>query len=200
MLTRTINSDAVLAEQLLHELKRRQVDLKPCADRRCNPRVALISEWDTPYGRALPRTLAAVVMNKGSGETGPDLKAEIDKLRRDEWPAGSTALLSGRASMANCRRAREIRATSSKDSSPNKASALLGSQPHSAERNTAPRPEGRGQLGLWCGWQPPSNRRNQERGGTSRPSASWEAMFTISSLFCRRCVPAFHERSFSPPT
>ena len=60
-LTRTINSDAVLAEQLLQELKRRQVDLKPCADRRCNPKVALISEWDTLYGRALPRTFAAVV-------------------------------------------------------------------------------------------------------------------------------------------
>ena len=26
-------------------------------------------------------------MNKGSGETGPELEAEIDKLRRDEWPS-----------------------------------------------------------------------------------------------------------------
>src|SRR6185437_9243983 len=59
-LTRTINTDAVLAEQLVHELKRRQVDLKSCASRHCNPRIALISEWDTLYGRSLPRTFAAV--------------------------------------------------------------------------------------------------------------------------------------------
>ena len=146
-LTRTINSDAVLAEQLLHELKRRQVDLKPCADRRCNPKVALISEWDTLYGRALPRTFAAVVMNKGSGETGPDLEAEIDKLRRDEWPSwiyrhSYLAGLDGELPASGGDKS----ADKDKDSSPNKASALLGSQPHSAERNAAQRPEGRGQL------------------------------------------------------
>ena len=56
-LTRTINTDAVLAEQLLQELKRREVDLKPCGGKRCNPRIALISEWDTLYGRSLPAPL-----------------------------------------------------------------------------------------------------------------------------------------------
>ena len=76
----------MLAEQLLRELKRREVDLKSCAAKRCNPRIALISEWDTLYGRSLPRTFAAVAMNGGSGKTGPALEAEIDKLRRDEWP------------------------------------------------------------------------------------------------------------------
>ena len=49
-LTRTIGTDAVLAEQLVQELERRQVDLKPCAGKDCNPKVALISEWDTLYG------------------------------------------------------------------------------------------------------------------------------------------------------
>ena len=63
-LTRTIGTDAILAEQLVQELKRRQVDLKPCAARDCNPKVALISEWDTLYGRSLPRTFAAVAMNQ----------------------------------------------------------------------------------------------------------------------------------------
>lgn len=83
---RTIKTDALLAEQLLQELRRREVDLKPCVEKRCNPKVALISEWDTLYGRALPRTFAAVAMNNGSGETGPGLKAQVDKLRRDQWP------------------------------------------------------------------------------------------------------------------
>ena len=83
---RTISTDAVLAEQLLQELRRREIDLKPCAEKHCNPKVALISEWDTLYGRALPRTFAAVAMNGGSGKTGQRLKTQIDKLRRDEWP------------------------------------------------------------------------------------------------------------------
>ncbi|MGH8685619.1 MAG: hypothetical protein ACREUM_09755, partial [Nitrosospira sp.] len=83
---RTIKTDAMLAEQLLQELKRRRVDLKPCPDKNCNPQVALISEWDTLYGRSLPRTFAAVAMNNGSGETSSALASEINKLRRDEWP------------------------------------------------------------------------------------------------------------------
>lgn len=83
---RTIKTDAMLAEQLLQELKRRRVDLKPCDEKDCNPKIALISEWDTRYGRALPRTFVAVAMNGGSGETSQALEFEIDKLRRDEWP------------------------------------------------------------------------------------------------------------------
>ncbi|WP_052494221.1 hypothetical protein [Nitrosospira sp. NpAV] len=87
---RTIATDAMLAEYLLQELKRRQVDLKPCPDKDCNPKIALISEWDTLYGRSLPRTFAAVAMNNGSGKAGPALESEINKLRRDEWPGWIT--------------------------------------------------------------------------------------------------------------
>jgi hypothetical protein len=78
----------VLAEQLYLELKRRWVDLKPCPSKDCdsNPKVALISEWDTLYGRSLPRTFAAVVQNSGSGQAGPKLESEINRLRRDDWP------------------------------------------------------------------------------------------------------------------
>jgi hypothetical protein len=86
--SRMIGTDAVLAEQLYLELKRRRVDLKPCPGKGCdsNPKVALISEWDTLYGRSLPRTFAAVVQNGGSGQAGPELEAEINRLRRDDWP------------------------------------------------------------------------------------------------------------------
>ena len=85
-LTRTIGTDATLAEQLLQELKRRQVDLKPCAARDCNPKIALISEWDTLYGRSLPRTFAAVAMNQGSGTSSATLVAvgETACARRPE--------------------------------------------------------------------------------------------------------------------
>ena len=82
MLIRTIGTDAVLAEQLLEELKRRRIDLTiprgeagPCregasdsaavssrhSDGKCRiPHIALISEWDTLYGRSLPRTFVAM--------------------------------------------------------------------------------------------------------------------------------------------
>ncbi|SEL23903.1 hypothetical protein [Nitrosovibrio tenuis] len=146
-LIRTINTDAVLAEQLLRELKRRQVDLQPCADKHCNPQVALISEWDTLYGRALPRTFAAVAMNNGSGETGPALETEINKLRRDAWPgwiyrhsylAGLDGELPARGS--------DKGSDKEKDGIPAAGKAWYGGLPQGPEQSTAQRPEGRGQL------------------------------------------------------
>jgi hypothetical protein len=140
---RTIKTDALLAEQLLQELRRRQIDLKPCAERQCNPKVALISEWDTLYGRALPRTFAAVAMNNGSGETGPGLRAQVDKLRRDEWPgwiythsylAGLDGELPAKDNDA------PAPAQSGTPSWNGKPAAQGGGQ------NTGDRPEGRGQL------------------------------------------------------
>ncbi len=142
-LTRTIKTDAILAEQLLRELKRRKVDLKPCEAKYCNPRIALISEWDTLYGRSLPRTFAAVAMNNGSGETSPALAGEMNKLRRDEWPgwiyrhsylAGLDGELPAKAS------------DNQKDSSQTKARAWPEGLTQGGEQNTRPRPEGRDQL------------------------------------------------------
>ncbi|ULA65168.1 MAG: conserved membrane protein of unknown function [Nitrospira sp.] len=91
-LIRTIGTDALLAEQLVAELTRRHIDLTmprsevgPCkesplesgsvagrhSDGTCRlPHIALISEWDTLYGRSLPRTFVA--MTRSLAETGPD--------------------------------------------------------------------------------------------------------------------------------
>lgn len=140
---RTIKTDAVLAEQLLQELKRRRVDLKPCSAKNCNPQVALISEWDTLYGRSLPRTFAAVAMNHGSGKTGPALESEINKLRRDEWPAwiyphSYLAGLDGELP------AKED--DKKKDAAQSGEKTWYGSQPQDAGQNEGQRPEGRGQL------------------------------------------------------
>ncbi|MEO6562817.1 MAG: hypothetical protein ABIN99_07185 [Nitrosospira sp.] len=139
-LTRTITTDAMLAEQLIQELKRRGVDLKSCSDKDCNPKVALISEWDTLYGRALPRTFTAVAMNKGSGKTGPALESSINELRRDEWPKWvyRHSYLGGLDG--------ELPAKSSdkeKDGTPTKSKE---SQPQGVEPDTGQRPEGRAQL------------------------------------------------------
>ena len=93
--SRTIGTDAVLAEHLVQELNRRQIKLQNCSGTKfgkdtkesCEFKVALISEWDTLYGRALPRTFVGVASNEtGSGKSGPELETEINKLRRDEWP------------------------------------------------------------------------------------------------------------------
>jgi hypothetical protein len=146
-LTRTISTDAVLAEQLLRELKRRQVDLKPCADRHCNPRIALISEWDTLYGRSLPRTFAAVAMNGGSGKVGPALEGEINKLRRNEWPGwiyphSYLAGLDGELPAKGGDKSND----SQKDGTQDKGRAWYQRPPQGPEQNAAQRPEGRSQL------------------------------------------------------
>lgn len=49
----------------------------------------MISEWDTLYGRALPRTFAAVAENMARNKENinfGELNRDIDKLRRDDWP------------------------------------------------------------------------------------------------------------------
>lgn len=88
-LIRTIGTDAALAEQLIRELKRREVNLPLglSSSNKKYPKVALLSEWDTLYGRALPRTFAAVALNEGRGKTSPELKNHIEELRKDNWPS-----------------------------------------------------------------------------------------------------------------
>ncbi|HQV47621.1 MAG TPA: hypothetical protein PL109_14375, partial [Nitrospira sp.] len=110
-LIRTIGTDAVLAEQLVEELKRRRIDLTiprgeagPCkeadsdsaavssrhSDGKCRiPHIALISEWDTLYGRSLPRTFVA--MARSLAETGPDramrgFEYHFNRLRSEQYP------------------------------------------------------------------------------------------------------------------
>ena len=86
-LHRTIGTDAMLAEQLVKELKLRGVDVTAtCSDSKCLPPVALISEWDSLYGRVLPRTFVAVAQNDGKGEPSPALEDHINTLRYDRWP------------------------------------------------------------------------------------------------------------------
>lgn len=142
---RTIKPDAQLAEQLIQELRRRRVDLKPCADKDCNPRVALISEWDTLYGRSLPRTFAAVAMNNGSGKAGPELEARINELRRDEWPGWITphSYLAGLDGELPAKES-DQKKDGAGDSSAKAKAWYEG--PQEAEKNAGQRPEGRGQL------------------------------------------------------
>lgn len=110
-LIRTIGTDAVLAEQLVEELKRRRIDLTiprgeaglckegvpdsaAASSRRsagkCRiPHIALISEWDTLYGRSLPRTFVA--MARSLAETGPDratrtFEYHFNHLRAERYP------------------------------------------------------------------------------------------------------------------
>ncbi|MDR4480829.1 MAG: hypothetical protein R3B37_13930 [Nitrospira sp.] len=114
-LIRTIGTDAVLAEQLVEELKRRRIDLTiprgaagPCEQDqtgpssgsprsskvgvkgRCPiPHIALISEWDTLYGRALPRTLVAMVeslADKHRDHATSGFASHFNELRMEHYP------------------------------------------------------------------------------------------------------------------
>ncbi len=94
-LIRTIGSDDALAKELVLELAHRKIDLTTPAE---IPHIALISEWDTLYGRSLPRTFVAVA--KGLAEEAAAKKAKtaaerkpvqtlaqhLDALRQEQYP------------------------------------------------------------------------------------------------------------------
>ncbi len=95
-LIRTIGTDDRLAEQLVEELQRRNIDLIASSK---IPHIALISEWDTLYGRSLPRTfvavakrLAEVAAAKKASEGGAEKKAvqtlaqHLHALRDERYP------------------------------------------------------------------------------------------------------------------
>ncbi len=86
-LIRTIGTDAKLAKELIDELKLRKVDVTaPCTKQECSHHVALISEWDSLYGRVLPRTFVAVAENMKEDESGSKFEEHINILRRNVWP------------------------------------------------------------------------------------------------------------------
>lgn len=95
-LIRTIGTDDRLAEHLVEELQRRNIDLIASSK---IPHIALISEWDTLYGRSLPRTfvavakrLAEVAAAKKASEGGAEKKAvqtlaqHLHALRDERYP------------------------------------------------------------------------------------------------------------------
>lgn len=95
-LIRTIGTDDRLAEQLVEELQRRNIDLIAAPQ---IPHIALISEWDTLYGRSLPRTFIAVAKRltevaaaKKASEGGAEPKAvqtlaqHLHALRDERYP------------------------------------------------------------------------------------------------------------------
>ncbi len=104
-LVRTIGTDDVLAEQLVEELKRRRIDLTiprdaggACQEPCRIPHIALISEWDTLYGRALPRTFVAVANRlaelaeaeitraAGKHKDVHSLAHHLQELRAEQYP------------------------------------------------------------------------------------------------------------------
>lgn len=86
-LFRTIDSDDALASELVLELKRRKIDLTAPSK---IPHIALISEWDTLYGRSLPRTFVAVANRLAEVAAGkkPDrsLAQHMDALGDEQYP------------------------------------------------------------------------------------------------------------------
>lgn len=86
-LIRTIGSDDVLAKELVLELKRRKIDLTASEK---IPHIALISEWDTLYGRSLPRTFVAVAKSLAAAPGDEilvrTLAQHLHELRQERYP------------------------------------------------------------------------------------------------------------------
>ena len=64
---RTVGSDDVVLEELIAELARRRIDVRPRKQKDgtwSGDHVVILTEWDTPYGRSLSTTFAA----KASGQ------------------------------------------------------------------------------------------------------------------------------------
>jgi hypothetical protein len=91
---RTIGTDKVLTDALVDELARRGAD--PLDDKN---HVVLISEWDTFYGRALPRTFIRSV-NQGNEENKIDWIHQFSYLRGidGQLPGASNSDASGAVS------------------------------------------------------------------------------------------------------
>ncbi len=81
-LVRTIGSDDALASELVLELARRKIDLTAPSE---SPHIALIAEWDTLYGRSLPRTFVAVA-NRLAKKREQPLAYYLDELRTEQYP------------------------------------------------------------------------------------------------------------------
>jgi hypothetical protein len=89
---RTIGTDRVLTDALVEELARRGADpLDP------KNHIALISEWDTFYGRALPRTFIKSVKNKKEKNKKEKNKKEEtdDSIHRFSYLRGIDGQLPG---------------------------------------------------------------------------------------------------------
>jgi hypothetical protein len=85
-LIRTIGTDDALASELVLELKRRKVDVTAPSKM---AHIALISEWDTLYGRSLPRTFVAVANQLADAAQNTPLQAlaqYLDALREERYP------------------------------------------------------------------------------------------------------------------
>lgn len=92
---RTIGSDDALASELVLELQRRKIDLTAPSEM---PHIALVSEWDTLYGRSLPRTFVAVAnrLAEEAAAKKPEAAAQkkpartlaqhMDALRAEQYP------------------------------------------------------------------------------------------------------------------
>jgi hypothetical protein len=80
--TNIVATDDELAEEMITELGRRGVDLT-----NSRATVALLSEWDTDYGRALPLTFAAKLISMSSIHK-PGLNTILDGLKTGNinWP------------------------------------------------------------------------------------------------------------------
>ena len=87
-LIRTIGTDADLSEHLIAELERRGIEIQGDESQDNKSEIALISEWDTAYGRWLPLTFTAVAMNGGIRKNERVLAKSIHRLQNNpkEWP------------------------------------------------------------------------------------------------------------------
>ncbi len=104
---RTIGDDSVLTDALVDELARRGADpLDP------DNHIALISEWDTFYGRALPRTFIRSVKDKSVKKEKIEWIHRFSYLRGidGQLPGGLHTDTSGSVSSENKNRDKETKA------------------------------------------------------------------------------------------
>jgi hypothetical protein len=92
---RTVATDRQLCGKLVDELGKRDIRLREGLESKGDDTIAVLSEWDTVYGRALPVTFAACVLMAGTGSNcgADDEKVKLEfrkKVRnllkdKDKW-------------------------------------------------------------------------------------------------------------------
>ena len=101
---RTIGTDKVLTDSLVDELARRGADPRDSRNH-----IALISEWDTFYGRALPQTFISSVRHKSDKRREIDWIHQFSYLRGidGQLPVASKSEATGSVSLDNQKKDKE---------------------------------------------------------------------------------------------
>jgi hypothetical protein len=189
-LHRMIATDEALAGMIRDELKLRGIDN---VNRNRRPsHIALVSEWDTVYGRAVPATMARCLGSENCQQANAGLPPWLHPYKYLRGLDGNWRTQAGRAP-ATAPRTRAASRTAMARPAPRRSPI--------PPRETAPRDRASSIISgvsasAYNNWMPSCS---VEMGAASRPSGSSAPICTTNCSCCRRCGRCCRTPGSSPP-